>query len=124
MITTDGESKFINSLLISFCNKLGIIENTNAPYSPQQNGLIEQFMQTISKKAQSLILHSGLPLGFPPGYWSLACDAAVYIQNRIFYQSRDSLFKCAYQLWYRHKPNLKYLHTFGCLAYIHIRKEA
>jgi transposase InsO family protein len=42
MITTDGGSEFINSILIPFCEDLGIVKNTTASYSPQQNGLIEQ----------------------------------------------------------------------------------
>ncbi|PLW24069.1 hypothetical protein PCANC_28702 [Puccinia coronata f. sp. avenae] len=42
-------------------------------------------MRTLSTKAQLLILHSGLPVQ----YWSLACNAAAYIQNRVFNRSRN-----------------------------------
>jgi transposase InsO family protein len=61
MITTDGGGEFINSLLIPFCESLGIVKNTTAPYTPQQNGLVERFMRTIATKAQVLMLQSGVP---------------------------------------------------------------
>jgi transposase InsO family protein len=80
MITADGGGEFINSLLIPFCETLGIVKNTTAPYTPQQNGLVERFTRTITTKACSLILQSGVPTQ----YWSLECDAAMFIQNRIF----------------------------------------
>jgi hypothetical protein len=51
MITTDGGGEFINSLLIPFCESLGIVKNTTAPCTPQQNGLVERFMRTIATKA-------------------------------------------------------------------------
>jgi transposase InsO family protein len=51
MITTNGGGEFINYLLIPFCKSLGIVTNTTAPYTPQQNGLVECFMRTIATKA-------------------------------------------------------------------------
>ncbi|KAI7933351.1 hypothetical protein MJO29_016913 [Puccinia striiformis f. sp. tritici] len=119
MITTDGGSEFINSLLIPFCESLGIVKNTTAPYTPQQNGLVERFMRTISTKVRSLILQSGISTCF----CSLACGAAVYIQNCVFNRARNGLPHSPYELWYGHKPNINYIHTFGCLSYVHNRKE-
>jgi transposase InsO family protein len=119
MITTNGGSEFINSLLTPFCESLGIVKNTTTPYTPQQNGLVERFMQTISTKARALLIQSGVPTR----YWSLACDAAVFIQNRVYNRSQNGFPESTYELWYGHKPNLKYIRTFGCLAYIQNRSE-
>ncbi|KAI7962771.1 hypothetical protein MJO28_000865 [Puccinia striiformis f. sp. tritici] len=119
MITTDGGGEFINSLLIPYCHELGILKNTTAPYTPQQNSIVERSMRTIVTKARSLMIHSGVP----PKFCSLACQSAVFIQNQIYTKARKKDDEIPYKLWYGHDPNRDYIRTFGCLAYIHNRKE-
>ncbi|KAI7956601.1 hypothetical protein MJO28_003696 [Puccinia striiformis f. sp. tritici] len=119
MITTDGGGEFINSLLIPYCHELSIMKNTTAPYTPQQNSIVERGMRTVVTKARSLMIHSGVP----PKFWSLACQSAVFIQNKIFTKSRKEDDEIPYKLWYGHDPNRDYIRTFGCLAYIHNQKE-
>ncbi|POW05442.1 hypothetical protein PSTT_09661 [Puccinia striiformis] len=119
MITTDGGGEFINSLLMPYCHELGIMKNTTAPYTPQQNSIVERSMRTIVTKARSMMIHSGVP----PRFWSLACQSAVFIQNQIYTKARKEDDEIPYKLWYGHDPNRDYIRTFGCLAYIHNRKE-
>ena len=44
-----------------FCSQLGIIHQTNAPYSPQQNGVTERKNETLKEMMNALLLSSGLP---------------------------------------------------------------
>ncbi|PLW10254.1 hypothetical protein PCANC_27543 [Puccinia coronata f. sp. avenae] len=59
----------------------------------------------------------------PSRFWSLACQSAVFIQNKIFTKSRKAENKIQYRSWYGQDANRDYLRTFGCLSYIHNLKE-
>jgi len=48
-------------------------------------------------------------------FWAEAVNVAIYIKNR--FPSRTSPDKAAFERWYGTKPNIKHIHTFGCLAY-------
>jgi hypothetical protein len=49
---------------VAFLVECGIQRQTNAPYSPQQNGVAERANRTIMECARSMILAQGLELAF------------------------------------------------------------
>lgn len=53
-----------------------------APYSPQQNGVVERRNQTVVATARCMLKSAGMPARF----WGEAVTAAVYVLNR--YQQR------------------------------------
>ena len=53
--------------------------------------------------------------------WAEATASAVYLQNRT--DSRANPGTTPYQLWHERKPSLSHLRLFGCIAYLHTRKE-
>ena len=60
-----------------FCSQNGIIHQTTAPYSPQQNGVAERKNITLKEMMNALVLNSGLPQNI----WGEAILSANYILN-------------------------------------------
>ena len=62
-----------------FCSQHGIIHQTTAPYSPQQNGVAKRKNGTLKEMMNALLLSFGLPHNL----WGEAILSANYIFNRI-----------------------------------------
>ena len=60
-----------------FCSQNGIIHQTIAPYSPQQNGVTERKNRTLKEMMNALLLSSGLPQNM----WGEEILSANYILN-------------------------------------------
>ena len=92
-----------------FCSQHGIIHQTTAPYSPQQNGVARRKNRTLKAMMNALLLSSGLPQNL----WGEAIISANYILNRIPHKKTN---KSPYELWKGRRPSYKYLNLWGCLA--------
>jgi len=46
-LLTDQGTHFVNELLDSLCNRLGVKHRLSTPYHPQTNGLVERFNKTL-----------------------------------------------------------------------------
>ena len=92
-----------------FCSQHGIIHQTTAPYSPQENEVVERKNRTLKEMMNALLLSSGLPQ-------NLSRESilfANYILNRIPQKKTN---KSPYELWKGRRPSYKYLKVWGCLA--------
>ena len=47
-IRTDNGGEFKNSVWTAYCESKGIIHQTTAAYSPESNGVIERYNQTLA----------------------------------------------------------------------------
>ena len=111
---TDRGGEFNSELFVEYCNEHGIKRHTNAPYSLQQNGVVERRNQTVVEMACSVMKGMGMPSMF----WGEAVKTAVHVLNRSPTRSLDSI--TPYEAWHHRKPNLSYLRTFGCV--VHVKK--
>ncbi|GAB2265737.1 hypothetical protein Dimus_037845 [Dionaea muscipula] len=87
----------------------GIIHQTTAPYSPQQNGVVERKNRTLKEMMNAMLISSGLPQNM----WGESILTANYLLNKI---SRQKVEKTPYELWHGRQPSYKYLRVWGCLA--------
>ncbi|KAI3731774.1 hypothetical protein L1987_62963 [Smallanthus sonchifolius] len=91
----------------------GIIHQTTAPYTPQQNGIAERKNRTPKEMVNSLLSYSGLSDGF----WGEAMLTACYLLNRTPNKKNKIT---PYELWKRKPPNLNYLKIWGCRAVVRL----
>ena len=62
-----------------FCAENGIIHQTTAPYSPQQNGVAERKNRTLKDMITAMLLTSGLPTNL----WGEALNMSNHILNKV-----------------------------------------
>ena len=63
-LRTDHGGEFNSGAFVVFCSEHGIKHNTTTPYTPQQNGVVEQRNQTIVEMARCLLKSMGVPPRF------------------------------------------------------------
>ncbi len=96
-----------------FFQETGIVHETTAPYTPQQNGVAERKNRTLEEMVNSMLSNSGLSNGF----WGEAMLTACYILNRVPFKGNSST---PYELWNKRKPSLKYFKIWGCRAIVRV----
>ena len=72
--------------LNEFCAQHGIIHQTTAPYSPQQNGIAERKNRTLKEMMNAMLLSSGLPQNL----WGDAILSAYFVLYRIPHKKTNS----------------------------------
>ncbi|GJW66331.1 zinc finger, CCHC-type containing protein [Tanacetum coccineum] len=92
---------------------LGIIHETTAPYTPQQNGVAERKNRALKEMVNSMLSYSGLSEGF----WGEAMLTACYLLNRVPNKRNKTT---PYELWYKKRPNLSFLRVWGCRAVVRL----
>nr|GEX94884.1 zinc finger, CCHC-type [Tanacetum cinerariifolium] len=94
--------------------KNGIARQLTAPYSPQQNRVVERRNRTVLSTTRSMMKAMKLPLTF----WAKATRHAIHILNRVPTRALED--KTPYEALYNRKPNLENLRIFRCTAYAKI----
>ncbi len=64
VLHSDNGRQFVFKKFDTFFTECGIQRQTNAPYFPQQNGIVERANRTIMECVRSMILAQGLELEF------------------------------------------------------------
>ncbi|GJY45093.1 zinc finger, CCHC-type containing protein [Tanacetum coccineum] len=114
MLRTDRGGEFTSNEFTKYCKENGIARQLTAPYSPQQNGVVERRNRTVLSTTRSMMKAMKLPLNF----WAEAVRHAIYILNRV--PTRALVDETPYEALYNRKPNLENLRIFGCTAYAKI----
>ncbi|GKB37255.1 zinc finger, CCHC-type containing protein [Tanacetum coccineum] len=107
---TDRGGEYMDTL---YFQSVGIIHETTAPYTPQQNGISERKNRVLKEMVNSMLSYSGLSQGF----WGEAMLTACYLLNRVP-NKRNRV--TPYELWTKKKPNLNYLRVWGCRAVVRL----
>jgi hypothetical protein len=109
---SDRGGEFNSIEFTEYCDEHGVKHFTTTPYTPQQNGVVERRNRTVVEMARCLLKSKGVPGEF----WGEAVATAVHLLNRA--PTRSLQGKTPYEAWYKKKPKVHYLRTFGCVAHV------
>lgn len=99
-----------------YCKTNGIQRHMTAPYSPQQNGVVERRNRTLLEMTRSLLKH----MSVPNMLWGEAVRHATYLLNRVATRSLQG--QTPYEALRNKKPNVAHLKVFGCICYARTEK--
>jgi transposase InsO family protein len=111
-IRSDNGSEFKNLQV----EKEGIKHEFFAPYTPQQNGVVERKNKTLIDMARMMLGEFKTPEQF----WSEAMNTACHAINRLYLH--HLLKKTSFELLTGNKPNVSYFRVFGSKCYILVKK--
>ena len=100
VIRSDRGGEYESAAFSDFCAQNGIVHQTTAPYTPQQNGVAERKNRTLKEMINSMLNSSGLPHNL----WGEALLTANFILNRIPFKNSN---KSPYEVWKGRLPSYK-----------------
>ena len=109
---TDRGGEFNSEEFNRFYDLNGIKRQLTAPYSPQQNGVVERKNQTIMSCVRSMLKEKNLPLEL----WAEAVNTCVYVLNRSYTKSLKG--ETLYEKWSGRKPSIDHLRVFGSVVHV------
>ncbi|KAG7564160.1 Integrase catalytic core [Arabidopsis suecica] len=108
---TDRGGEFVSKEFNDFCLESGIRRHLTAPYTPQQNGVVERRNMTLMEMTRSILKH----MKVPNWLWGEAVRHSTYLLNRI--ATRSLKDKTPYEMLRGKVPNVNHLRVFGCIGY-------
>ncbi|WVZ88092.1 hypothetical protein U9M48_034645 [Paspalum notatum var. saurae] len=115
-LRTDHGGEFTAVTFEEYCAEKGVHWQLTAPYSPQQNSVVERRNQTVMAAARCLLKARKVRGTF----WGEAVSTAVFLLNPSPTKSVDG--KTPYEAWHGEKPAVHFLRTFGCIAHVKVTR--
>ena len=115
-VRTDRGSEYLNTELDNYYKRKGVVHQTTAPYTPEQNGAAERFNRTLMERVRAMLLDAKLEKEL----WAEAAVTANYIKNR---SPSSSSTQTPWELFYGKKPDVSNMRVFGARAYVHVPKQ-
>ena len=110
-IHSDNGGEYTSKEMKYFLKSRGIKHTFTIPYTPEQNGIAERKNRSLKEMANCMLIQANMNRIF----WAEAVHTANYLQNRLY--TKFLVNKSPFELWFNKKPKLKYIKTFGCMAY-------
>ena len=111
-VRSDRGGEFTSDEFKSLCDKSGIKKQLTAPYTPQQNGVVERKNRTIMGLVRSMLKDKNLPLEL----WGEPVSTCVYVLNRS--STKGVKGQTPYEKWNGRKPNVSHLKIFGSVVFV------
>jgi len=108
----DRGGEFLNGVFQGICDEPGIRRQFTAPYTPQQNGVVERKNRTVMEMTRAL-MKSMKVLG---RFWAEAVRHSVYLLNRL--PTKPMGYRTPYEAWNGKRPHLGHLRIFGCKGHV------
>lgn len=110
-LRTDRGGEFTSQEFQTFCDDNGVKHHLTAPYSPQQNGVVERRNRTLMEMTRSIMKH----MKIPNYMWGEAVRHSTYLINRVATRTLKDI--SPYECFKKKKPNVGHLIVFGCVCY-------
>nr|GEV03513.1 zinc finger, CCHC-type [Tanacetum cinerariifolium] len=117
MLRTDRGGEFTSNEFTQYCKENRIARQLTAPYSPQQNGVVERRNRTIMSTTRCMMKATNMPQNF----WAKAIRHAIYILNSVPIKALEDV--TPYEAIKQRKPNLENLRIFGCIGYVKVPSQ-
>jgi hypothetical protein len=111
-VRSDNGSEFWNTYVEEFLDEEGIKHEFSAPYTPQQNGVVERKNKTLIEMARTMLDEYKTQDIF----WAKAINTACHAINRLYLHKFHK--KTSYELITGKKPKVSYFKVFGCKCFI------
>jgi transposase InsO family protein len=115
-IRSDNGSEFKNLQVEEYLEEEDIKHEFSAPYTPQQNSVVERKNMVLIDMARTMLGEYKTPERF----WSEVVNTACHAINRLYLHRL--LKKTFYKLLTGNKPNVSYFRVFGSKCYILVKK--
>jgi len=117
MLRTDRGGEFTSNEFTQYCKENDIARQLTAPYSPQQNGVVERRNRTIMSTTRCMMK----AINMPQNFWAEAIRHAIYILNSVSTRALEDI--TPYEAIKKRKPNLETLKVFGYIAYAKVPSQ-
>ena len=101
---------------MEFLDDEGIKHEFSAPYTPQQNVIVEKKNRTLIEAARTMLDEYKTPNSF----WAQEINTACHAINRLYLHKH--LGKTPYEIITENKPKVHYFRDFGCKCFILYKK--
>jgi transposase InsO family protein len=113
-VRTDRGGEYLNHSLRSYFESKGVLHQTTAPYTPEQNGAAERLNRTLMERVRAMLLSDGLQQQL----WAVA--TANYIRNR---SPTTKNAETPWECFTGNKPEVSGMRVFGTRAFVMVPKE-
>jgi hypothetical protein len=111
-IMSDNGTEFKNTQVEDYLDEEGIKHEVLAPYTPQQNGIVERKNRTLIEMARTMLDEYKTSDWF----WTKVVNTTCHATNRLYLLKL--LKKTPYEPLAGNKPNVSYFRVFGCKCYV------
>jgi hypothetical protein len=112
MIISDNGTEFKNTEVEDYLDEEGIKHEFWAPYTPQQNGVVERKNRTLIEMARTMLDEYTTSERF----WAEAVNTTCHATNRLYLHKL--LKKTPYELLISNKRNASYFRVFKSKCYV------
>ena len=113
----DKGGEYMSEEFETFLATHGIARQHTLRDEPHQNGVAERANRTLVEGITTMLNESRLP----PSFWNLALNAFVHVHNRSPTSAVPD--STPYERMFKSKPDVAHLRVFGCLSYVHVKKD-
>lgn len=117
VLRSDNGGEYLNKEMQNYILKRGIILETTASYTPEQNGMSERDNRTIVERTRTILHAKDLSLAL----WAKALNTSVYTLNRT--ESSKNPGITPYEIWIDKKLNLNRMRIFGSEDFVHMNNN-